>query len=137
MKTIIIERIPHNEQRYLTSGDWWWEQDEKGELILQIRVSDMFSSESETAVAIHEIREAMLCHDHGIKEETVTNFDLRFESERSAGMHMEEDEPGDATVAPYHLEHKAAEFAERAFISAGDSSWEQHCSNVEQLWKKA
>lgn len=124
---IIIETIPHDQQRYHTVGDWWWE----GET-LHIRVSNMFTIESSLAVAVHELREATLCKFHEIKEQDVTQFDVAFENHRGTKPY---DEPGDDPKAPYHEEHKDAEFVERAFIGAGPLTWESHCLHIAILNK--
>lgn len=115
---ITIEIIPHDQQRYETCGDWQWSPDWKE---LNIYVSAMDDLESETGIAVHEMREAILCRYRGISDETVTNWDVT---------HPESNDPGSLKGCPYGVEHHAAEFAERAFIAAGHLAWEEHEGNV-------
>jgi hypothetical protein len=128
---ILIETIPHDQQRYETVGDWWY--DAYG--TLQIRVSKMGCRESELDVAIHEMIEAEACRKAGITEQSVTQFDLQYEKERQAGLHKLLEEPGDDDRAPYKTQHEAAEFVERAACSSQDMSWQQHCINVNEATK--
>ena len=102
---IIKKVIPHSEQRYITVGDWWF--DENGDL--QIRVSDMGNPDFEFLVGYHEEVEAILCKKRGITEKSVTDFDKRFEEMRAAYPDMiGDDEPGFSQKAPYLKEHSYA-----------------------------
>jgi hypothetical protein len=50
----------------------------------------------EILCAVHELVEAVLCEDNGVKEEAVTAFDVA---------HPNAEEPGELKDAPYHWEH--------------------------------
>jgi hypothetical protein len=121
---IMIETIPHESQRYPTCGDWLF--DTEGNL--NIYVSEMGCEESEVAVGVHEMREALSCRRDGIKEEDVSAFDIQFEKERAVGKHSVEAEPGNDERAPYYKQHQTATFAERAFLD--HITWEEHESNI-------
>lgn len=96
---VVIETIPHAEQRYPTVGDWLWSDDET---TLTIRVSDMGDWRSEMLVALHELVEVILCKAGGVEQQAVDAFDIEFERKRAA---RNLDEPGDDPAAPYRDEH--------------------------------
>lgn len=90
---ILIETIPHSEQRYPTVGDWQWTQvkvlgrsgfpaDDKLVPTLHIKVSEMSDWRHEALVAIHEAVEALLCKYAGITEQEVDDFDKVFEAKK-------------------------------------------------------
>ena len=72
---INIQTIPNNEQRYITTGDYWIDSDGTW----QIRVSDLGDWKKELLVAIHELAEQAICLSKGIKEEDISAFDIEFE----------------------------------------------------------
>jgi hypothetical protein len=73
MINIAIDTIPHDHQRYDTVGDWFTEQ---GQTV--IRVSDLDNSRMEFLVALHEFVEMFLCHERGISEKSVDDFDFNW-----------------------------------------------------------
>src|SRR6202034_3881971 len=85
---IIIRTIPHEQQRYPTTGDWQYIAG-----ALHVDVSDMGNENYEALVGIHEAVEAVLCRKAGIKEELVTEFDEAYEGLRDAlhGEHTDHD----------------------------------------------
>jgi len=127
---VVIDSVPHAEQRYNTVGDWAWE-DEEGAIViggsamgvLHIRVSDMNNWRMEMAVAIHELTEALLCHAHNIKQVDVDNFD----------MGTNDPEPGEHPAAPYRREHRAASVPEMFLLEALDvdlREYDEACERV-------
>jgi hypothetical protein len=97
---IVIESIPHNQQRYDTLGDWWFDPDGT----LQIRVSTGEGGvppEHEFLIGLHELIEVQLCQARGITQEMVDKFDLDPANQGDF-------EPGDLPGAPYHKEHRFA-----------------------------
>lgn len=120
---IVIETIPHKEQRYPTLGDYWI--DANGDS--QIRVSD-FEGLGEKPhlysllIAFHELIEQALCLDRGIPEESITAFDKRMIDEDSPW----QDEPGDNPEAPYHREHVFASCIERLFAAELGVDWHEY-----------
>jgi hypothetical protein len=108
MNHIDIKFIPAEDQRYATLGDWW----HNGET-LYIRSSG--EGDEAFLIAFHELIEAYLCHKRGITGDAVDVHDFRFEEEREAGKHGEEDEPGDHPDAPYLREHRFAMVLEHLF----------------------
>lgn len=129
MKTITIRTIPHNDQRYETPGDWWFEPDGS----LQILVSDMDNPDYEALVAIHELVEVLLCQKRGITQEAVDAFDKKFEEERKEGKHSPEDEPGDDPAAPYGNEHFMATAVEELLAAQFEVDWHQYAEKVQSL----
>lgn len=130
MPQVVLKTIPHGAQRYETVGDWRFTPNERG---LNVKVSAMGDWRSEFAVAVHEAVEALLCREHGVSDEMVTEFDLGFERERALGDHGPEDEPGDDPRAPYREEHAAATEVERTVCEALGLGWAEHERNVYAL----
>ncbi len=124
--SVVIEVIPHAQQRYETVGDWWF--DEGG--TLQIRVSQMGEWRSEMAVATHELSEAIACREAGIPEPVCMAFDIEYERKRKPG---DNSEPGDAPNCPYGPQHKAATAIERQFVESHGLTWKEHEARVNAL----
>lgn len=122
---IIIETIPHSEQRYPTVGDWQFTEDG-----LHIKVSDMGNWKFELLVAFHELIECHLCTERGITEEDVDSFDELYEEARQEG---DLSEPGDDRRAPYYKEHFFASSLERLFADELNIDWEEYNNAVEAL----
>ncbi len=72
--------VPHEEQRYPTTGDWMYGENPNPPL--KVRVSDMGNRNYEFLVAIHETIEAWLCANAGIEEADVSAFDVAYEDKR-------------------------------------------------------
>ena len=130
-KKINIEVIDHQEQNYETAGDY--QTDEDG--TLHIRVSDT-SPHTNFLVILHELIEFYLIRAKGIKEEDITNFDLRFEKMRKEypeiiGL----DEPGNSEKSPYNVEHLISSKIERWLGDNMEYSWEEHNSKLDKLEK--
>lgn len=119
---IIIETIPHNQQPYPTVGDW--RKDEDG--TVRIKVSDMGNDDYAFLVGIHEAIEQRLCEKRGITTEEVDAFDKKFETEREAGLHGDEDEAGDAPDAPYRKEHFFATNIEALISAELGVNWQEY-----------
>lgn len=119
---IHIKTIPHQEQRYATCGDWYW--DKSG--VLQIRVSDLGETDYELAVALHELIEVLLCKSAVVTEAEVDHFDKNFKGE--AG-----DEPGDNPSAPYHRQHVTASICERAIAQCLEIDWNDYAKAIDSL----
>lgn len=126
---IIIETIRHEDQRYITVGDWFFEKDGT----LRIKVSDMKNWKYEFLVAYHELIEVMLCKDRKISQKSVDSFDINFEKEREQGKHGLEDEPGDDPKAPYRKEHFFATNIERLTADELGVNWEKYNDTVVNL----
>ena len=123
---ITIETINHADQRYDTVGDWQYEPGFTGGEDLRIKVSDMKSegSEYEFLVGIHELIEAFLCKEFGIKEEDVDKFDL---------MHQDHPDPGSLPEAPYYRQHLIATIIEQILAHELEISWDTYEEAIEAL----
>lgn len=137
-----VQIIPHADQRYRTSGDYWWEKHGT----LQIRVSDMGNHEAEQLVAIHEYCEAVLCQARGITDDQISGFDKEYEAARDDPKCFDaeqqhfffrgtwcdmEAEPGDHPEAPYQREHCLATSVERMLCAELGLTWEAYsCANA-------
>ncbi len=105
MKKIIMQVIPHNEQRYDTLGDYW--EEESGD-VWHFRVSDLGDWRYNFSVLLHEFVEYALLKYKGIPEKDVLNFDLSVNEESPY-----RDDPGFDPDSPYHEEHVYADAMER------------------------
>ncbi|MBV8844152.1 MAG: hypothetical protein JO307_15195 [Bryobacterales bacterium] len=123
---INIETIPHEMQRYPTVGDYWQEGN-----IEQVRVSAMKDWRYEVLVTIHELIEMALTRQHGVSEGAITEFDIKFETERLEGLRF--GEPGDDPDAPYRREHMFATKLERLLAAELDVDWDQYELYVDSL----
>ena len=121
---VVIETIPHVEQRYDTCGDWVWHPDGS----LHIRISEMpHQPQSEWLVALHEMVEAVLCAYDGIEEEDVTKWDLDYLAAGGQG------EPGEAPGSPYRTQHETATIIERIVCQSMGLAWAEHDKTVEEV----
>jgi len=111
---VVIETIPHDQHRYETVGDWWWERD-YGEDVLNIRVSKMSDWKKEMAVAEHEMSEALWCKAAGVEQMAVDEFDKKFEADRQEG---DTREPGDQLDAPYYEGHQLGNEVEHLIFNS-------------------
>lgn len=116
---VIIDSVDHKDQRYETTGDWWWENPEK----LHIRVSRMGDWKKEMLIAHHELTEALLCKAHGVQPSEVDAFDISYEATREAG---DDSEPGDDKEAPYYREHQTATGFERVLAVGLGVDWHEY-----------
>lgn len=126
---INIKVIPHDKHRYLTVGDWWF--DDLG--VLQIRVSDMGNEDYENLVVLHELAEVLLCKKRGITTKQVDDFDMNFEQERAAGVHGQYEEPGDDPKAPYRKEHFFATNIERLMSNELGVDWRTYEKSLNEM----
>lgn len=101
---IVMEVIPHADQRYDTLGDYW--QDPDG--TLQFRTSDLGDWRYNFSVLLHEFVEYHLLMHKGVPEQQVLDFDLSVEPGSEFA-----DDPGFDPKAPYHQEHVFADCMER------------------------
>jgi len=120
IKSIRIQVIPHKSQRYETVGDWMI--DKRG--AITIKVSDMKNWKYNMLVGLHEMIEVLLCHDRGITDCIVTNFDKAFKGKG---------EPGDEPNAPYQEEHNFATGIERTMAAMLKVKWKEYDDAVNAL----
>lgn len=126
LKKIIIEIVPHNDQRYATVGDWFYDKDGT----IKIRVSNMGNWRYEAAVVVHELVEFLTCWSAGVKQEDVDDFDMEFEGRRELG---DLSEPGDDPRAPYVRQHCFATGIERLLVSELGLAWREYEATIDAL----
>lgn len=117
---ILIETIPHAEQRYPTCGDYVDEPDGT----LHIRVSEMGDRRYEFLVALHELVEAELVRFANFPLKAIDDFDMNFDGDG---------EPGDDPRAPYYWEHQFATGIERRMATKLDVDWKAYNDAVDAL----
>ncbi len=116
---IIIETIPHDQQRIPGQvGDWYLKDG-----ALMIAVSKMGNWRYEMLVVHHELTEALLCMDRGITAEAVDAFCATIEERRAAGT---VDESGHDKNSPSHREHMFAENLERMLALELGVDWAEY-----------
>ena len=118
---IVIETIPHHEQRYVTAGDYWDDKDG----VKHIRVSALGDWRMELLVALHELVETALCDVRGISEADVRAFDEA---------HPEDTDPGARTDSPYRREHLFAEHVEHLIALEMGVAWKDYEERVGALF---
>lgn len=133
---IDIRTIPHDEQRYPTVGDWYFDTihltDASDAIrILKIRVSDMGNPKFEFLVALHELVEVTLCEAAGITAEEVDKFDIEYEAQRDP--EDEDSEPGDSPAAPYRIPHAIATGVERIVAALIGVDWIEYGNAIAKL----
>jgi len=128
---IIIETIPHSEQRYDTVGDWQWGTGEHPNDILDltIKVSAMWYWRHTMLIIVHELVEAFLCKGWGVDEKKVDEFDMNWEP------HHGLTEPGEDRDAPYYLAHQIASGVERIVAANLDVIWAEYETAVGEAGK--
>jgi hypothetical protein len=137
---VIINSVPHKDQRYDTCGDWhyapayWESMSEPNGLpsdCIFINVSQLKDRKEMILIAIHELIEAVLCEAKGITQAQVDEFDLSWEHMNK--VHQTDKEPGDHHEAPYYHAHQIASGIERilaAELGVDWSSYEQHLQDL-------
>lgn len=130
---ILIQDIPHREQRYNTCGDYFEEKLEYSpELggyptLLHVKVSKLPSRREMFLVAIHELIELALCEAEGIGIEEIDRFDMQ------EGMDIEGIEPGDHPDAPYYKQHQIASGIERILAAEMGVDWLTYERHIAEL----
>jgi hypothetical protein len=120
---IIIETIPHDQQRYNTCGDWKWTAVDELTIKISAFPGGMKSSKYlyETLVAVHELVEAISCDARGIGEHQVDAFDNDEHWIDEAD--QLEIEIGDHPEAPYKEQHCFATGIERMLCAYFKIDW--------------
>jgi hypothetical protein len=103
-KKIVMEVIPHAQQRYDTVGDYSETEDGTWHFV----VSDLGDWRFNFSVLLHEFIEFAVMHHTGVKEADVLAFDLAMPNDSPYA-----DDPGFDPKAPYHREHVLADTCER------------------------
>lgn len=124
---IVIETIPHKDQRYPTIGDWYYESGGT----LCIRVSQLSDWRREMLVAVHELVEVLTCKYDGVTQEQVDEFDMEYEKNRAKD--DVESEPGDDPKAPYVNQHCLATGIERILAQQWGVKWNEYADEIESM----
>jgi hypothetical protein len=134
---IVIEVIPHRDQRYNTVGDWQFTRDGLGSATeLNIKVSEIGEAGESMLIAIHELVEAILCEFGGIEEKAVDEFDMNWLPRKA---YWDSDvmisEPGEDDRAPYYTQHQTATGIERIVAMRLWTNWARYEARVDKLIK--
>lgn len=120
---IVIETIPHQDQRYTTVGDWFSDPDGT----LHIKVSELSDWRREALIAVHELVEVLLCKNAGILQVDVDKFDKNWKP------HDGIEEPGDDPEAPYENQHNMAMGIEQTLAAAFGIKWHDYEKELDEL----
>lgn len=128
LRLIVVDFIPHNQQRYNTVGDWQFEAPNsvRGK-VLHVRVSQTGNDKANAAIAIHEIIEALLCLFQGVSFADVDSYD--FHNEGTAGTDCLSDNP----KSPYFSQHNDALAIEYLFSRLLDLDWREYDELIQAL----
>lgn len=107
--------------RYPTCGDYF---EEEG--VMKVKVYNQNDEKKNLCIALHEIIEAFATKWHGIKEEEITEFDIRYELNRTESI----SEPGDDPKSPYRNEHRFSENIERQCAFYFGIDWIEYNDNL-------
>ena len=119
LPSVTVHVVPHEQQRYETSGDWVWKD---GGLV--VTVSDLGDHRFNLLLAAHELTEALLCRRDGVTEAEVDAWDLG---------HLESEEPGEEAGAPYFTQHAQACAVERWLAGMLGVKWDEYSQAFERL----
>lgn len=117
---VTIETIPHDKQRYETTGDYTVDGDE-----VSVFISEVGDWRSEMLVAVHELIEVLLVLHKGIAVSDIDDFDIS---------HPELEDPGLDSRAPYHKEHMFATAVEMLMCPKLGLEWNDHNDLLEGLY---
>lgn len=133
MLNINIKIIPHKEQRFNTTAEWWI--DDAG--ILQVRVSDLGNLDYIKLHVIHELFEAFACtYNKNADLDVVEAFDAQYEAKREAGAELNSyDEAGFDPDCPYQDEHVAATGVEMLLSTFLRVKWSNYDRRVSEVAK--
>lgn len=120
IESVLIEVIPHADQRYATCGDWLYDGTR-----LVLRISRTADPRHQQLVAVHELIEALLCHRDGVTQADVDAFDM--------GPGATLADPGTSPDAPYHAQHMVATAIERVMASALGVEWDAYEAALDAL----
>lgn len=122
---IVVKVIDNSQHRSnITGADWWYDDDGN----LQVRISKMSDPRHESALALHEVFEALLCHFQDVKYQEVDAFDIPYEA-----THDKKCNAGDEPDCPYRTQHGFATAAERIFTTALGINWLSYDKEIESL----
>lgn len=131
-KEISVKIIPHHLQIYDTCGNY---RIVDGDLLIEI--SDTGNFFYNMLVLVHELVEIIQVIKAGIKFKDIDNWDIKFERDRTAGLHRNTAEPGDDPKSPYYKAHKFATKVERLLCACLGLSWVKYNNALYSLeWKE-
>lgn len=140
MMKITIEFVPNEEvkaRKGFGGADWFF--DHYGDYdafsrrvrpqSLTIRVANELPREEQMALAIHELVEAVLCEQFGIKTEDVDKFDLQhLDDEKNPAFNS-----GDHHASPYYAPHQFATSVERMIAALMNVDWNAYDERLSAL----
>jgi hypothetical protein len=151
---IVIDTIPHKQQRYDTVGDWRWPnycrlEKRITDPDLCISVSNLGDWRMEVLIAVHELIEALLCKTDGVSEAEVDYFDMNWSPVKTGPTSIKEvggaamgfavteyrgcEEPGDDPDAPYYEQHQRASGYERLLAADLEVNWAEYEQALDAL----
>jgi hypothetical protein len=125
---VVIDFVPHTEQRYGSIGDWQIDSEGNWNIkVSRIQESGLNAFEYQLLVAVHELVEMIDCTHRGITPEAVDAFDMSFRGEDIFA------EPGDDESAPYYASHQFACGIERLLAARLGVNWKAYSQAIDGL----
>jgi hypothetical protein len=118
---IVVNVIPHQQQRYDTCGDWRIDSNTD---TLVINISFLGDWKMEACLTLHEYVEAIRCMADRIDQNVVDQWDFNFTGKG---------EPGDDPKCPYHRQHLEATKAEHSLARQLGVDWALYDKKIEEL----
>ena len=116
---ITTKIVPLSEQRYVTLGDYYVDNEE-----LKFVITETGSDVYNKLVLIHELIEELMTSYRGIKEEDILKWDLQND---------DSNDPGREEGCPYKQEHIFAEMVERMICCQLGIDWEMYENYLENV----
>src|SRR5215475_10964383 len=124
-----IIRLPVQQQRFTTLGDWY--EDECGNFTVTTSIMDNWKYEF--CVLIHELTEWAICQAMGVKTQDADDFDEMWEREIKAGIQLIETEAGFDKRCPYRRGHVWGARMERFFCFLLRANWKDYCTECDRV----
>jgi len=131
LKKIIIETIPHSQQRAENVGDYF--QDPEG--TWHIKVSDMGDWRMNFLIYLHELIELGITQAWCISEPDIQKFDEMWFAEQAKGLHPDDAEPGFDPRSPYYQAHEYSTLIENLTARELCINWQEYGNVVNEVSK--
>lgn len=129
MMKIIIETVPHSQNRNNQCGDYRYMPDGS----LYVTVSSLNDPKMEWLIAMHEVIEEFLAKNDGISEEQINDYDIYYEKRREMGLVAEDSENGFAPDCIYKKYHTIATGIEMMLAAQLGVDWLQYNDKINSL----
>jgi hypothetical protein len=134
LKEIRIKFIPHKEQRWGMTGEWWISVDEAG--VIEVRISFMGDLRCELLHAVHEVIEiaTSIMSREAMSDEITDAYDQGFfDRQERKELRLGDYEPGFGEGCPYGHGHHFGTGAEMNLCPWMKLNWIDYDARVEEV----